>query len=158
MKKDYTLIYNAHLVDAELNVPNGAVLICDGKIAGFPSKDAVKEMLSDDNIDSFDAKGLTVMPAFIDMHAHFRDPGLTQKEDIVSGSKAAAAGGYGTVVLMPNTKPVISSQKAALENNKKAQEAGFAQVIQSVSITKDFDGKTISHLDSLDAKKVPLIT
>ena len=158
MKKDYTLIYNAHLVDAELNIPNGAVLICNGKIAGFPSKEAVKEMLADDNIDSFDAKGLTVMPAFIDMHAHFRDPGLTQKEDIVSGSKAAAAGGFGTVVLMPNTKPVISSQKAALENNKKAQEAGFAQVIQSVSITKDFDGKTISHLDSLDAKKVPLIT
>ena len=158
MKKDYTLVFNAHLVDAELDVPNGAVLICDGKIAGFPSKEAVKEMLSDDNIDSFDAKGLMVMPAFIDMHAHFRDPGLTQKEDIVSGSKAAAAGGYGTVVLMPNTKPVISSQKAALENNKKASEAGFADVIQSVSITKDFDGKTVSHLDSLDSKKVPLIT
>ena len=115
-------------------------------------------LLKDPKVSSFNARGLTLMPSFIDMHAHFRDPGLTQKEDIETGSKAAAAGGYGLLVLMPNTNPVISSQEAALANDKKAADFGFADVIQSVSITKDFDGKTISHLEELNAKSVPVIT
>ena len=156
--KNRTLIYNARLVDRDIDVKNGAVLIAGNKIEGFPSKDAVKKMLADDSVSKFDAKGCVVMPGFIDMHAHFRDPGLTYKEDIKSGSMAAAAGGYTTVVLMPNTKPVVSSMEQAEKNNRKAEEAGFIQTFQSVSITKDFDGKTVNHLDEVDAKKVPLIT
>ena len=156
--KEMLLIYNAHLIDSNIDVKNGAILINGEKIEGFASKETVKKMMADDKVSKYDAKGHIVTPSFIDMHAHFRDPGLTQKEDIVSGSMAAAAGGYGTVVLMPNTKPVVSSLKMAEENNKKAQDAGFVNVIQSVSITKDFDGKSIGHLDELTAKKVPLIT
>ncbi|MBQ0039077.1 MAG: dihydroorotase [Treponema sp.] len=152
------LIYNARLVDANMDRKNSAVFIKNGKISDFPAKQTVKEMLGDDSIEKIDAKGAVVMPAFIDTHAHFRDPGLTQKEDIITGSMAAAKGGYGTCVLMPNTSPVCSSQKMAQENIAKAKEAGYCNVIQSVSITKDFDGKTISHLDSLDPKVVPLIT
>ncbi|MCR5217800.1 dihydroorotase [Treponema sp.] len=156
--KDLTLIYNARLVDKNIDVKNGAVLISKNKIAGFPSKETVKEMLKDQNVSKFDAKGAALMPGFIDMHAHFRDPGLTYKEDIESGTMAAAAGGYTLCVLMPNTKPVVSSQEMAQINNSKAKLAGYCNVIQSVSITKDFDGKTISHLDELNAKVVPLIT
>lgn len=156
--KDLLLIYNARLIDSNIDRKNSAILISGSKIAGFPEKAAVKEMLADDKVSKFNAQGATVMPSFIDTHAHFRDPGLTQKEDIITGSMAAAAGGYGTVVLMPNTNPVVSSQKMAEENNCKAKEAGFCNLIQSVSITKDFDGKTIDHLNSLNAKVVPLIT
>lgn len=156
--KDLTLIYNARLVDKNIDVKNAALLISKNKIAGFPSKESVKEMLSDENVSKFDAQGAVLMPGFIDMHAHFRDPGFTYKEDIESGSKAAAAGGFTHCLLMPNTNPVLSSQIQAEENNKKAKEAGFCNVIQSVSITKDFDGKTLDHLDSLNSKVVPVIT
>lgn len=154
------LIYNARLVDETMDKKGSAVVIKNGKIDCFPGKQTVKEMLRDENpqIDKIDAKGAVLMPSFIDTHAHFRDPGLTQKEDIITGSKAAAKGGFGTVVLMPNTNPVCSSQAMAKENIEKAKKAGFCNVIQSVSITKDFDGKTISHLDKLDPKVVPVIT
>ena len=154
------LIYNARLVDATMDKKGFAVIIKGGKIDCFPCKQTVKEMLRDENpkIEKIDAGGAVLMPSFIDTHAHFRDPGLTQKEDIITGSKAAAKGGFGTVVLMPNTNPVCSSQVMAKENNDKAKKAGFCNVIQSVSITKDFDGKTISHLDKLDPKVVPVIT
>ncbi len=152
------LIYNAHLVDRNVDIKNGAILISGDKIEGFVTRETVSNLLCDANVTAYDAKGCIVTPSFIDTHAHFRDPGLTHKEDIVSGSKAAAAGGYGTVVLMPNTNPVVSSLDMALANNQKGKEAGCVNVIQSVSITKDFDGKTISHLDGLDSKRVPLIT
>ena len=58
-----------------------------------------------------DAKGKYVMPGFIDLHVHFRDPGLTYKEDIITGSRAAAAGGVTTVCAMPSTKPVVETWK-----------------------------------------------
>lgn len=156
--KDLLLIYNARLVDANIDRKKSAILLSGSKIAGFPEKDALKKLLTDDKVAKFNAQGAAVMPGFIDTHAHFRDPGLTQKEDITTGSMAAAAGGYTTCVLMPNTNPVCSSQKMAEENIAKAKEAGFCNVIQSVSITKDFDGKTISHLETLNPKVVPVIT
>ncbi len=156
--KEMLLIYNARLVDKNTDVKNGAILIEGNRIAGFPTKAAVKKMHSDDNVSKFDANGNVVMPSFVDMHVHMRDPGQTQKEDIRTGCMAAAAGGFGTVVLMPNTVPVISSQEMAEFNNKKGDDLGFCRVIQSVSITKDFDGETTSHLDNLNRKIVPLIT
>ena len=93
-----------------------------------------------------DAKGLTVLPAFIDTHCHWRTPGFTYKEDIATGSAAAAAGGYTFVNLMPNTKPVCSSAETARSVMDKAKEIGLCDVNQCVSITKDFDGRTLDHL------------
>lgn len=152
------LIKNARLVDKNTD-SKGAVLINGKKIIKIMSNAQAKELeKSSKKIEIFDAQGLILMPSFIDMHVHFRDPGLTQKEDIESGCMAAAAGGYGTVVCMPNTNPVISSQKMAEENNAKAKNRGLCTIIQAVSITKDFDGKTISHLKELNQKIVPLIT
>ena len=158
MKDKLLLIYNAHLVDKNLDIKKGAVLINGKKIEGFPSAETVKKMLSDENVSKYDAKGNTVLPAFIDMHAHFRDPGLTYKEDIESGSLAAAAGGFSTLVLMPNTKPVISSLEQVKVNNEKAKKTGRIKVFQSASITKDFEGKDVSHLEKLNSKVVPVIT
>lgn len=165
-------IYNANLLDEAIESP-GAVFIVEGKIRSvfqgyFTGEETVRSIaaaiLAEDGYDNnytisfFDAKGLTVTPAFIDMHVHFRDPGLTQKEDVFSGLKAACAGGYGTVVAMPNTKPVVSSAAQAAEVNRRAASAKLGTVIQSVSITRDFNGKDTRHLDSLNRKQVPLIT
>ena len=93
-----------------------------------------------------DARGLTLLPAFIDTHCHWRTPGFTYKEDIATGSAAAAAGGYTFVNLMPNTKPVCSSAETARSVMDKAKEIGLCDVNQCVSITKNFDGKTLDHL------------
>lgn len=166
------LIYNANLLDESMDGP-GAVLVVEGKIRAvyqgyYTNPETVagmaKATLSEDgfneswHFETFDAKGRTVTPAFIDMHVHLRDPGLTQKEDLESGLHAAIAGGYGTVVAMPNTKPVISSVEQAVEVQQRAKKLGLANMFQSVSITKDFEGKDISHLEKLDRKVTPLIT
>lgn len=174
------LIYNARLVDKNID-KKGAVLIKDKTISKILStaeaiefinsakaknKSPIKQLAATGSysvikigdVEFMDAYGLTLMPSFIDMHAHFRDPGFTQKEDIESGCRAAVAGGYGTVVLMPNTNPVISSLEQAEANDAKAQALGLVDIIQSVSITKDFAGTDVSHITTLDAKKVPLIT
>ena len=89
-----------------------------------------------------DAGGLTVLPAFVDLHCHWRTPGFEYKEDIETGSRAAAAGGYTFVNLMPNTKPVCSSAAQAAMVEQKAAEVGLCDVNQTVSITENFDGKT----------------
>ena len=92
--KDRLLIYNARIVDRDRDIKKGAILIEGKKISGFPTKDAVKQMMADSKVSKFDAKGNTVLPSFVDMHVHMRDPGLTQKEDIRTGCMAAAAGGF----------------------------------------------------------------
>lgn len=97
-----------------------------------------------------DGKGKVLMPAFVDMHAHFRDPGFTYKEDILSGSRAAVRGGYTTVNLMANTNPVSSDMHIVNYVREKAREIGLIDVHQVVSITKDLDGKTLSHLDDIE--------
>ncbi|MCL2056967.1 MAG: dihydroorotase [Oscillospiraceae bacterium] len=97
-----------------------------------------------------DCTGLVLMPSFVDLHAHFRDPGQTQKESIESGCRAAAHGGYTFVNLMPNTSPVCSDMETLRYVREKARKAGICGVHQAVSITKKFDGKTLSHLDKID--------
>lgn len=156
--KNKLLIFNAHLVDANFEKKNSAIFIENGKISGFPEKQTLNKLLKDEAISKYDAKNCIVCPSFIDFHAHFRDPGLTYKEDIRTGSMAAAAGGFGTLVLMPNTNPTVSSINMAKEINQKAKDEGFADVIQSISITKNFDGKSIDHLNDLDSKITPVIT
>ncbi|EJO5348429.1 dihydroorotase [Clostridium botulinum] len=111
----------------------------------------------DKKCEIFDGRGLTLLPSFIDMHAHFRDPGFTYKEDILTGSNAAVKGGYTMVNLMANTKPICSSNKEVEYVLKKGKQVGLVDIHQCVSITKDFSGKDISHLDSID-KKVKIIS
>ena len=104
---------------------------------------------ADLDAEVIDAAGLTILPAFIDTHCHWRTPGLEYKEDIATGSAAAAAGGYTFVNLMPNTKPVCSTPEIVYAVQNKAKEIGLCDANQTVSITKDFDGKTIDHLLTL---------
>ena len=118
----------------------------DGKIAAVGQDLAP---LAAENETVLDAGGLTVLPAFVDLHCHWRTPGFEYKEDITTGSRAAAAGGYTFVNLMPNTKPVCSTAAQAAMVEKKAAEVGLCDVNQTVSITQNFDGKTIDHLKTL---------
>ena len=93
------------------------------------------------------------MPSFIDTHAHFRDPGLTYKEDMESGSRAAAKGGYTGVCLMGNTNPICSTKEVVEYVRNKAKEVGLIDIHQCVSITENFGGKSIEHLNAFDDDK-----
>ncbi|MDT9337375.1 dihydroorotase [Clostridium perfringens] len=132
------LIKNVNLID-ESNNFFGDIYI---------EKGVIKELGTELNkeCETLDGKGLVIMPAFIDTHAHFRDPGFEYKEDIESGSKAAVRGGYTTVTLMPNTKPVCSSKKVLDYVVNKGKEVGLVDLYQTVSITKNLSGEEINHL------------
>lgn len=143
------LIRGAHVVDA---THDGVldVLIQGGVIT------AVETGLSADGA-TVDAHGLTCLPALCDLHAHFRDPGLTNKEDLESGSRAAVRGGYTAVNLMANTKPVISTHAQVKDVLARARRIGLVDVHQCVSITADMDGTTVNHLEGL-GKHVRIIS
>ncbi|NFL98194.1 dihydroorotase [Clostridium botulinum] len=143
------LIKNVNIIDWCQNF-HGDVYIKNGIIEEL-GKDLNK------NCEIFDGRGLTLLPSFIDMHAHFRDPGFTYKEDILTGSRAAVKGGYTMVNLMANTKPICSSNKEVEYVLGKGKEIGLVDIHQCMSITKDFSGDDISHLDSID-KKVKIIS
>jgi len=97
----------------------------------------------------FDARGLVVCPSFVDVHVHLRDPGQTYKEDIESGSGCAVAGGFTTVVCMPNTSPAIDSPEIAEYVISKAKEIGLCEVIPAGAITKGRKGKELTDFFAL---------
>ncbi|MEG2435308.1 MAG: dihydroorotase [Ruthenibacterium sp.] len=136
------LVHNAKILTPN-GMKNGSILIENGVIT------AVGKHLDPKGQTLLDAKGMTALPAFIDLHCHFRTPGFEYKEDITSGSKAAARGGYTHVTTMANTKPVCSSADIAQSVMDEAARVGLCAVNQCVSITKDFDGKTLTHLKAL---------
>lgn len=140
------LIKNANMIDAYESF-YGDILIIDGIIT------EIGKEINKNGIDIIDAKGLTLMPSFIDTHAHFRDPGLTYKEDMESGSRAAAKGGYTGVCLMGNTNPICSTKEVVEYVRNKAKEVGLIDVHQCVSITENFGGKSIEHLNAFDDDK-----
>ena len=89
------------------------------------------------------------MPSFTDMHVHFRDPGFTYKEDLETGSYAALKGGFTNVLLMGNTKPTVSSPEIYEDIMKRGKDIDLIGIDQVYTITKNFDGKTLDHLDTL---------
>ena len=95
-----------------------------------------------------DAKGYVVCPGLIDVHVHFRDPGFTYKEDIITGAKSAARGGFTTVVCMANTKPVVDNIETLEYINEKSKEACI-NVLQLASVTKSFRGKELTNFEEL---------
>ncbi|WP_414656960.1 dihydroorotase [Deinococcus sp. VB343] len=99
--------------------------------------------------DVLDGKGGTVAPAFLEIHAHLREPGQTEKEDLQSGLAAAAAGGYGTVVCMPNTSPVIDDPAIVRALIEKANGLGLARLRPSAALTKGQKGEALAELSYL---------
>ena len=110
-------------------------------------KDSVGNTDSDNRI--VDAEGRYVMPGFIDLHVHLRDPGLTYKEDILTGSRAAAAGGVTTICAMPNTKPVVDSVETISNIYKKADREAIVNVKQLSAITIGMEGKELVDMKAM---------
>ncbi|MCX7970364.1 MAG: amidohydrolase family protein, partial [Negativicutes bacterium] len=93
---------------------------------------------------TIDGRGLLLLPALVDLHCHFRQPGHEYKEDFVSGSRAAVAGGYGFVTMMANTRPVINSWRQAADNEEQLRRAGLVDGRQAAAITEDLAGERLS--------------
>lgn len=98
--------------------------------------------LNNEDFHLIDAKNCIVSPGLIDIHVHFRDPGLTHKEDIMSGAKSAAAGGYTTVLLMANTNPKIDNIKSLQYVQEKAKKAPI-NILQEAALTIDFKDELV---------------
>lgn len=107
---------------------------------------------------TLDAKGCFVMPGLIDMHVHLRDPGQTWKEDIYSGSWAAAMGGVTTIVAMPNTKPVIDTPDRVDYVVNKAARVAPIHVLQAGSMTKGLKGEKLSDIKGMVGRGIPAIS
>ena len=127
------------------------VVIDDGVVAAMGSYEG-------DADHTIDCSGLWVGPSFVDLHAHLREPGQEWKEDIASGSSAAAAGGYGAIVAMPNTEPAIDSAHLARFVAERGTEVGLVDVIPAGCITMGRKGVTMAHLDDLWAAGVRMFT
>ena len=105
-----------------------------------------------------DAKGkLCALPGLFDMHVHFRDPGLTYKEDIITGANAAKAGGFTGVACMPNTKPPIDSPEGVKYVFEKAKKTGI-DVFPIACVTKGMKGQELCDYDALKAAGVTAIS
>ncbi len=104
--------------------------------------------LSEENTEIIDASGLVIAPGLIDVHVHFREPGQTHKETIHSGAKSAAAGGFTTVVMMANTKPILSTPKVLTETLAIAKKEAI-KIKAVASITQDFDGENLTDFAEL---------
>ena len=116
----------------------------------FTGLDEIRDILIDDTgciarveagiqvsgVRMIDLTGLTAAPGLIDTHVHFRDPGQTEKEDIFSGAKAAAAGGFTTVVCMANTVPSCDSIDTLETVYRRAAQVQNVHILQACAITK----------------------
>ena len=145
------LIRNGHVVDPANNVNEiGDILIVDGKIAhvGAP----VDSNITQETNKVIDASDLTVTPGLIDIHVHLREPGYEHKETIATGTAAAAAGGFTTVVCMANTSPVIDTPEKIrniyeIANRKLGKEISTkANVYPVSSITKALAGEELTDI------------
>ena len=105
-----------------------------------------------------DAKGCFVMPGFIDLHVHLRDPGFEEKETIETGCRAAARGGYTTILAMPNTKPVVDNPDVVNYVHNKARMVGVVHVLQVGAVTKGQNGRELSDIAGMVAAGIPAIS
>lgn len=137
------LIRQARLIDPSQELDTvGDVLIEDGKIVKLGGD------IEASDAQVLEAHGLVAAPGLVDMHVHLRDPGQTQKEDIFTGCRAAAAGGVTSVLAMPNTIPAADNVKTIQYILEKAEQAD-ARVYVAAAITHDLQGETMDDLQAL---------
>ena len=149
----YTWIKNGLLIDpANDREGIGDVFIKDGLIVDKLS-DAEKAEAS-----HFDAKGLVVAPGLVDIHVHFREPGQTHKEDIASGSRAAAAGGYTSVVCMPNTSPVCDNAGTLERINNSIEKEAVIHVYTTGCLTIGMKGEALAPTGQLKQAGIVAVT
>lgn len=139
------LIKNGRVIDPSQKIDDMLdVLVENGLV-----KEIGKGLAASAGAETIDATGKYVVPGLIDMHVHLRDPGLEYKEDIISGTKAAVAGGFTSVCCMPNSKPVIDNKTVVSYIINKAKAEGFCNVFPVGSITYGLSGDRMSEMGEL---------
>lgn len=138
------LIKNGLLIDpVKEEICRADLRIAKGKIA-----EIAESLIAAEGEEILDAEGKYVAPGLIDGHVHFRDPGLTYKEDIHTGALSAAAGGFTTVICMANTKPVVD-QAETLNNILEKAKSEKIHVLQAGAISVGFEGKELTDFEAL---------
>jgi dihydroorotase len=129
------------------------VLILNGKISAIG-----KNLSAPKGIEIIDAGGKVICPGLIDLHVHFREPGQTAKENIASGTAAAARGGFTSVVCMPNTSPTIDNSGTVALIRERAEREGIVNVFVAGAITKNIAGEELAQIGSLKKAGIVAIT
>ena len=141
-----TIIRNGRVIDpANKRDEIADLYIADGKIVG--SKSEVRNPKSE--IAEIDARNLIVCPGLIDMHVHLREPGFSHKETIESGARAAAAGGFTTIVCMPNTSPAADDPSTIAWIKDRAAAVACVNVLPTGAISKNLAGEELAPIGSL---------
>jgi dihydroorotase len=149
-----TIIRNGRVIDPGNKRDEIAdLLIVDGKIAPVSQLSTLNTQP-----DEIDARNLIVCPGLIDMHVHLREPGFGHKETIESGARAAAAGGFTTVVCMPNTSPVADNPSTIAWIKDRAAAVACANVLPAGAISKNLAGEELAPIGSLAQAGVVAIT
>ncbi|HCP91364.1 MAG TPA: dihydroorotase [Spartobacteria bacterium] len=150
-----TVIRNGRVIDpANKRDEVGDVYIENGKIVA--SKSEIRSPKSE--IEEIDASGLIIAPGLIDMHVHLREPGFSHKETIESGARAAAAGGFTTILCMPNTSPPADDPSTIAWIKDRAAETACVNVLPTGAISKDLAGEELAPIGSLKQAGVVAIT
>ena len=150
MKKIY--IKNGRVIDPSVQLDRKADLVISGDvIEGIYN---CGNVVPEPEAEVIDAEGKWVMPGFIDVHVHLREPGMEYKEDIASGCRAAAAGGFTAVCPMPNTYPMTDCVEVVKYIKKKAEEANGVKVLPSAAITVGEQGEELTDMAALKAEGV----
>ncbi len=139
------LIKGGRVIDPSQGIDDTLdVVVENGRV-----KEIGKGLAAPAGAETIDASGRYVVPGLIDMHVHLRDPGLEYKEDIVSGTRAAVAGGFTSVACMPNTKPAIDNKAVASYIINKAKTEGFCNVFPVGTITQAMHGDRLAEMGEL---------
>ena len=150
------LIKNGYMIDPETGIEGKRdILIDEGKILKIADCGTVECSDGESNQaecscepDVIDAEGCVIAPGLVDVHVHFRDPGFTQKEDILTGAAAAAKGGFTTVVMMANTKPAIDTVETLTYCLEKGKQTGI-HVKACANVTCGMKGKELTDMKAL---------
>ena len=149
-----TIIRNGRVIDpASKRDEIADLLIVDGKVAPVSQLSTLNTQP-----DEIDARNLIVCPGLIDMHVHLREPGFGHKETIESGARAAAAGGFTTVVCMPNTSPVADNPSTIAWIKDRAAAVACVNVLPAGAISKNLAGEELAPIGSLAQAGVVAIT
>lgn len=141
-------IKNGRVVDPVTGTDEIMNIIIKDNIIEEVGHDISIDETDTDNVTVIDAAGLVVAPGLMDTHVHFRDPGFTYKEDIITGAAAAARGGFTSVVCMANTKPAVDNIETLDYIQKKGETTGI-HVMQTAAVTKDLKGTELVDMEAL---------
>jgi len=150
MSSEKLIIRGGRIIDPSAHRDEtGDLYLADGKITS---------PFSEEGAQSIDASGKVVCPGLVDIHVHFRDPGQTHKEDIRTGSMAAAAGGFTSVICMPNTSPTCDNAGTIQHINNSVARNAVVRVYPTGCLTRNMEGKALAPIGSLKKAGVVAVT